>query len=284
MSALPFTEPSSVNSATTVQSTQDGRPHDVHPTRSASHTSLRSVVTLLRMQEASPWAVSKLRRCLDCIVALLALVILLPVFLLVALVVRFTSPGPVLFRQKRMGRNGTAFTLYKFRSMRADVQPGMRITVCGDPRVTRAGGWLRRFKLDELPQFWNVLRGDMSLVGPRPKLPHHEALFMSVRPGITGAATLAFRHEEEMLLGVPEHALEIFYEVFIKPTKARIDFEYMSSATFGSDVKLMWTTIVSCTGPCKASLAPRTTCAEDEWSMILSQASESFTQKCNETN
>ena len=271
MSALPFTEPSSVDSATTVQTAQDSHPHGVRPHRSASHTSLRSVVTLLRMQEASPWAVSKLRRCLDCVVALLALVILLPIFLLVALLVRFTSPGPVLFRQKRMGRNGTVFTLYKFRSMRADAWPGARITVSGDPRVTRIGAWLRRFKLDELPQFWNVLRGDMSLVGPRPKLPHHEALFMSVRPGITGAATLAFRHEEQLLLGVPEHSLEIFYEVFIKPAKARIDFEYMSSATFGSDVKLLWTTIVSCTGPCKASLKPRTARTEDEWSVILSQ-------------
>ena len=278
MSAIPFTEPSPVDSATAVYTNHD-HPQEIRRNRPGSHTSLRSVATtFLLMQEASPWAVSTLRRCFDCAIALLALVILLPVFVLVAVMVRVTSPGPVLFRQKRMGRHGTEFTLYKFRSMRAEEQPGARITVSGDPRVTPVGLWLRRFKLDELPQFWNVLRGDMSLVGPRPKLPHHEALFMSVRPGITGAATLAFRHEERLLLGVPEDALEIFYEVFIKPTKARIDFEYMHSATFRSDVRLLWTTLVSCTGSCKDSLAPGLTSRDEEWGVILSKASENFVE------
>jgi lipopolysaccharide/colanic/teichoic acid biosynthesis glycosyltransferase len=276
MSAIPFTEPSSVDSATAVYTNQGRYPHEIRQERSDSHA-LRSVATtLLLMQEASPWAVSKLRRCFDCAVALLALVILLPVFILVGLLVGLTSPGPVLFRQRRMGRHKTEFTRYKFRSMRDETRPGARITVSGDPRVTRVGSWLRRFKLDELPQFWNVLRGDMSLVGPRPKLPHHEALLMSVRPGITGAATLAFRHEEQMLLGVPEDALEIFYEVFIKPTKARIDFDYMHGATFRSDIRLLWTTIVSCTGPCRSSLAPGMADKDEQWSEILSKASDDF--------
>jgi len=279
MSAIPFTEPSSVDSATVVYTNQDRHPHEVRQERFGSCTSLRSVATtVLLMRGASPWAVSKLRRCFDCIVALLALVILLPVLILMGFLVWLTSPGPVLFRQRRMGRQGTEFTLYKFRSMRDDAQPGARITVSGDPRVTPVGVWLRRFKLDELPQFWNVLRGDMSLVGPRPKLPHHEALFMSVRPGITGAATLAFRHEEKMLLGVPEEALEIFYEIFIKPTKARIDFEYMHGATFRSDIRLLWTTIVSCTGSCNASSAPGLTGKDEEWGVILSKASEDFVE------
>jgi len=273
MSALPFTEPSSVDSRNAVRSNQRDDLDEIRKERRGSHTSLRAVTTFLLVQEASPWAVSKLRRCFDCMIAVVAVVVLLPLFLLVTLLIRMTSPGPVLFRQKRMGRDGKVFTLYKFRSMRADARRGARITVSGDPRVTPLGVWLRRFKVDELPQFWNVLRGDMSLVGPRPKLPHHEALFMSVRPGITGAATLAFRHEEKLLLGVPEHALEIFYEVFIKPTKARIDFEYMASATFGSDMRLLWTTIVSCTGwrkGCTSEVA-----ADDEvWGTILSKASK----------
>jgi lipopolysaccharide/colanic/teichoic acid biosynthesis glycosyltransferase len=276
MSAIPFTEPSSVDSATGVYTNQGRHPHEIRQERSGSQA-LRSVATtLLLMQEASPWAVSKLRRCFDCAVAFLALVILLPVFILVGLLVRITSPGPVLFRQRRMGRHGAEFTLYKFRSMRDDRRPGARITVSGDPRVTQVGAWLRRLKLDELPQFWNVLRGDMSLVGPRPKLPHHEALLMSVRPGITGPATLAFRHEEQMLLGVPEDALEIFYEIFIKPTKARIDFEYMHGATFRSDIWLLWTTIVSCTGPCRSNLAPGMADKDEQWSEILSKASDDF--------
>ena len=280
MSALPFTEPSSVESATAARSNQRGRQDDVHKDRRDSETRLRAVTTFLLAQEASPWAVSKLRRCLDCIVAVIALAALLPVFAVVALLVRITSPGPVLFRQKRMGRDGKVFTLYKFRSMRANARRGARITVSGDPRVTPLGVWLRRFKLDELPQFWNVLRGEMSLVGPRPKLPHHEALFMSVRPGITGAATLAFRHEEQLLLGVPEHALEIFYEVFIKPTKARIDFEYMSSATFGSDVRLLWTTIVSCTGLKKGCYLPEAAADDEVWGTVLSRAPEDFVETC----
>jgi lipopolysaccharide/colanic/teichoic acid biosynthesis glycosyltransferase len=283
MSALPYAEPSSVGSASAIHSNQTSHGYEVRQNRTASHTSLRSITTkLLLMQEASPWAVSKLRRCFDCVVAFLALIILSPVFLLVGLVVWVTSPGPVLFRQKRMGRHGTEFTLYKFRSMRADARPGAWITVCGDPRVTPVGVWLRRFKLDELPQFWNVLRGDMSLVGPRPKLPHHEALLMSVRPGITGAATLAFRHEEKLLLGVPEHALEIFYEVYIKPAKAKIDFEYMHGATFRSDIRLLWTTIVACTGSCNGSLAPKMAARDEEWQVILSNASENFVETWRE--
>ncbi len=150
-----------------------------------------------------------------------------------ALLVRVGSTGPIFFRQRRMGRNGREFTLYKFRSMSTcgDNSNGSCITVTGDTRITPVGTLLRRYKLDELPQFWNVLRGDMCLVGPRPKLPHHEALHMASRPGITGAATLAFRNEEDFLSEIPEDQLEVFYEMFVKPTKARLDLEYMRTAT-----------------------------------------------------
>lgn len=239
MSALSFAEFASVDAISPASS--DGND------RAAEQTSLRQVAApFLMVQKASPWAVSRLRRCFDCAIALCGIVFSLPILVLAALLVRITSRGPVLFRQKRMGRNGVEFTLYKFRSMRTEEQPGARITVSGDTRVTRVGSLLRRYKLDELPQFWNVLRGDMSIVGPRPKLPHHEALLLSVRPGITGPATLAFRHEEEMLRAIPEQDLDIFYEIFIKPTKARIDSEYMRDATCGSDIRLLSQTVFSC--------------------------------------
>jgi lipopolysaccharide/colanic/teichoic acid biosynthesis glycosyltransferase len=147
-----------------------------------------------------------------------------------------------------MGRHGIEFTLYKFRSMHVTDASGSPITVVGDSRITRLGAFLRRYKLDELPQFWNVLKGDMSLVGPRPKLPEHEALFLCVRPGLTGAATLAFRQEEEVLAGVPEHQLESFYHEVIKPSKAWIDTEYITNATFRSDLRLLSDTCTSCLG------------------------------------
>ena len=198
--------------------------------------------------DASPWALSTTRRLLDAFFAVIALIAFLPLMGFAALLVRLGSPGPVFFRQKRTGRNGSEFTLYKFRSMSigGGKDNGSCITVTGDARITPVGALLRRYKLDELPQFWNVLRGDMCLVGPRPKLPHHEALHMASRPGITGAATLAFRNEEDFLSEVPEGQLEGFYEMFVKPTKARLDLEYMRTATFASDLKILWRTATAC--------------------------------------
>lgn len=196
--------------------------------------------------EAGPWITSRRRRCMDVAVAAGALSILWPFLLAAALLVRFTSAGPILFRQRRMGRNGREFTLYKFRSMCVREHCGPHVTVMGDARITPIGAFLRRFKLDELPQFWNVLRGDMSLVGPRPKLPHHEGLHLLCRPGITGAATLAFRREEELLAGIPHHELDAFYEQVIKPEKARLDLDYIRTATFRSDLRLIWKTVACC--------------------------------------
>lgn len=198
--------------------------------------------------DASLWALSSTRRFLDALFAIVALIAFLPLMAFAALLVRLGSDGPVFFRQQRMGRNGREFTLYKFRSMatRGGSDNGSCITVTGDTRITPVGALLRRYKLDELPQFWNVLRGDMCLVGPRPKLPHHEALHMDCRPGITGAATLAFRNEEDFLSEIPEDQLEIFYEMFVKPTKAGLDLEYMRTATFASDLRILWRTATSC--------------------------------------
>lgn len=195
---------------------------------------------------ASEWALSRTRRAIDFLVATLALILFLPLMGIVAIAVRLSSPGPALFKQKRMGRNSTVFTLYKFRSMRVAADHSSPITVTGDNRITQIGKLLRKYKLDELPQFWNVLRGDMSLVGPRPKLAHHEGLHMPFRPGITGAATLAFRFEEEMLSQIPSQHLDTYYEKFVKPCKAKIDLEYMRSASFSTDVGVLWQTAKSC--------------------------------------
>jgi len=195
---------------------------------------------------SSRWVKSGVRRCLDIVIAAVALLALLPMMWLIAVFVRTSSPGPVVFRQRRSGRHRKAFTLYKFRSMRVEDLSGSAITVSGDPRITTVGAFLRRYKLDELPQFWNILIDDMSLVGPRPKLPHHEGLDLPYRPGITGMATLAFRNEEQILSVIPHHQLDEFYNGCIKPHKARLDLEYMRAATFWTDLTLLWLTIVSC--------------------------------------
>lgn len=201
----------------------------------------------------SGWAMSRTRRAVDFSFAAFALLLTSPIMLVVAIFVRLSSKGPALFRQERMGRNGEVFTLYKFRSMRlapvskrdADWQSH---TVIGDQRITLIGRLLRKYKLDELPQFWNIMRGDMSLIGPRPKLPHHEAIHMPFRPGITGAATLAFRYEEEMLGTVPAKHLDVYYDRHIKPRKAEIDWEYMTQASLRSDLRIVWLTIKACLG------------------------------------
>lgn len=228
------------------------------PAHAAERRSKPFLVNKERMlSSASPWAKSALRRAVDCGVAAAALLLLMPLLLFAAALVMADSRGPILFRQRRMGRNGREFTLYKFRSMRIEEGRQTCITVSGDARITRAGAFLRRHKLDELPQFWNVLRGDMALVGPRPKLPHLEPLHMTCRPGITGAATLAFRDEEALLSGIPKKDVEAFYERFIKPAKAKLDMEYMRRATFHSDVTILWKTFSACLARNEESRASR---------------------------
>jgi len=197
--------------------------------------------------EPSPWSVSALKRCIDVAFAAVALLLFWPLLVLAAVLVRYESPGPVIFRQKRVGRNGVLFTVLKFRTMALDAQEdGPSLTKRGDPRVTRFGGFLRKYKLDELPQLVNVLRGDMSLIGPRPKLPHLEVMHMPFRPGLTGAATLAFRCEEEMLQDIPDDELEAYYCRTIKPLKAKIDWDYMGEATLASDFSLLYETVFCC--------------------------------------
>jgi lipopolysaccharide/colanic/teichoic acid biosynthesis glycosyltransferase len=196
---------------------------------------------------ASPWTVSALKRFLDAAVSLVVLVIFAAPMLLIALCVRLTSPGPALFRQRRVGRNGKLFVIYKFRSMTVNAGAGIGLTKHGDHRITPLGRWLRKVKLDELPQFYNVVLGDMSLVGPRPKLPQYVVLRNTpYRPGITGAATLAFRREEEILSRIHPAEMENFYHRHIKPLKARIDARYMCRATFWSDLRIIAATFLAC--------------------------------------
>ena len=176
---------------------------------------------------------------------LAALPFIAPVFLLIALAIRITSPGPVFFLQKRMGQHGRPFSILKFRSMHHRVPTGRgTITTIDDKQITHVGRVLRAWKLDELPQLLNVLRGDMSLVGPRPRVPDQPAGRLDCRPGVSGAASLVFAREEVLLAGVPRHQLNTYYAGRVIPVKQRLDNAYMARATFSSDVRLLILTIL----------------------------------------
>lgn len=187
------------------------------------------------------------KRGFDIVCAALGLVLLAPTLLFAAVWVRVDSPGPVLFRQTRVGRFGKPFTIHKFRTMR--VEPGAAITVGEDPRITRSGRFLRQTKLDELPQLWDVLRGVMSLVGPRPELPHYVALYpadlrervLAVRPGITDPASLAFSREAELLAAAADPERE--YREVILPAKLRLSAEYAARANLATDLRLILATL-----------------------------------------
>ncbi len=208
----------------------------------------------LTSPSASAWSLSSSKRAVDLAVALLVLAVLGLPLLAIALGVRLTSRGPALFSQYRVGRDGHLFRIYKFRSMTMDAgERGPGLTRDGDCRITPAGRWLRKLKLDELPQFYNILRGEMSLVGPRPKLPRYAGIAnMPYRPGITGAATLAFRSEEGILSRVHPGQMDDFYDRHIRPIKARIDARYMCRATFWSDMRLIAATFFACLSPAPA--------------------------------
>jgi lipopolysaccharide/colanic/teichoic acid biosynthesis glycosyltransferase len=201
---------------------------------------------------ASNWTVSTTRRFLDIAVALLVLTVFSIPMLAIATLIQFSSRGPAFFVQPRVGRKGKLFRIYKFRTMisSSGTASGPSLTRDGDSRITPLGRILRKLKLDELPQFYNILRGDMSLVGPRPKLPQYAAIRnMPFRPGITGAATLAFRREEEVLRHIHPSLLDVFYNQQIRPMKANIDLNYMAHATFLSDLRIVAATFLACIMP-----------------------------------
>jgi lipopolysaccharide/colanic/teichoic acid biosynthesis glycosyltransferase len=189
----------------------------------------------------SSWSRSRSKRILDAVCVISALPVVMPVLLLAAVAVRLTSEGPVLFRQERSGRHGQPFTIYKFRTMPVGNSSIERpsITTSTNQRFTPVGPFLRRWKLDELPQIFNVLRGDMSLVGPRPKLPEHQFTDLACRPGITGNATCFFAREEILFAGVPAEELAALNNDFVLPFKERLDYEYMSTASCSSDLRLI---------------------------------------------
>ena len=188
----------------------------------------------------SPWSRSSAKRVFDCVCVVSMLPILIPAFLLIGLAVRLTSPGPVLFLQKRMGRHGREFTILKFRTMiHTAHRTHQPVTTSGNQLFTPVGPFLRRWKLDEIPQLFNVLAGHMSLVGPRPKLPEHAISNVPCRAGITGAATIAFAREESILDRIPKSHLDSFYHSVVLPAKHKLDEEYMARATFSSDLKLI---------------------------------------------
>jgi len=197
--------------------------------------------------EKYAWNRSAAKRIFDLIFALAILMILWPVMLIAALLVKFGSKGPVFFQQTRMGQDGKSFRLFKFRTMEhARHDPGSGLTRQGDARVFPVGRFLRRWKLDELPQFFNVLQGDMSLVGPRPDLPVYisslkgaQRQILLLKPGITGAATLQFSDEEKVLATVPPEQLESFYISQVLPEKVRLDLQYASRASLASDLKVL---------------------------------------------
>ena len=190
------------------------------------------------------------KRLFDLALALPALALALPLMVAITLWVRLDSAGPALFRQQRVGRHGRLFHIHKFRTMRVrSSQAGPLITVAGDARVTRAGRWLRRTKLDELPQLLDVIRGDMSLVGPRPEVPRYMALYpdearrliLSVRPGVTDRATIEFRDEERLLAAAsdPERA----YVEQVMPIKQRYYLDYVARRSLAGDVGILIDTL-----------------------------------------
>ena len=189
------------------------------------------------------------KRAMDVGGVLLALPLALPLMAAIALWVRVDSPGPALFRQQRVGRGGRLFCMLKFRTMHAQ-SAGPQITATGDTRITRAGRWLRAAKLDELPQLINVLRGDMSLVGPRPEVPRYIALYsedvrrqiLSVRPGITDRAAIEFRDEECLLAQSSDP--ERTYVERIMPVKQRLYLDYVARHSVPGDVAILVQTVL----------------------------------------
>jgi lipopolysaccharide/colanic/teichoic acid biosynthesis glycosyltransferase len=190
-----------------------------------------------------------LKRCFDFLAALLGLILLSPVLLLTALSVRCDSRGPIFFKQERVGRGFRRFRIYKFRTMVVDAPKlGLQITAGEDPRITRVGRFLRKWKLDELPQLVNVLKGEMSLVGPRPEVPRYVEMFredyacvLSVRPGITDPASLKYRNEATILAqsANPEET----YVREILPEKITLAKQYVAQASLRGDIALIWKTI-----------------------------------------
>ena len=189
-----------------------------------------------------------MKRAFDIVMSWLGLLVLSPLFLILAVWIKLDSPGPVFYRQVRVGRYNRDFRIFKFRSMRVGADKGSLVTIGGrDPRITRSGYFIRKFKLDELPQLINVLVGDMSLVGPRPEVRHYvdywtpeQMHVLDVRPGITDPASIKFRNENELMAQAEDP--EKYYIEVIMQEKLKLYLEYVRSHSFWGDIKLIFKT------------------------------------------
>ena len=189
-----------------------------------------------------------MKRLFDFITSLIGLIVLVPIFIIVSLLVKISSVGPVFFVQKRIGKNGKIFQMIKFRSMYVIQNSTSNISVKGDVRITKIGAFLRKFKLDELPELLNVLKGDMSLVGPRPdvcgyadNLTGEDRKILELRPGITGVASLKY-YDEEDVLATQDNPLKFNDEV-IYPDKVRLNLDYYYNNNLWIDIKIIFATI-----------------------------------------
>ena len=191
-----------------------------------------------------------MKRLFDIIASGIGLLLLCPLFLLIGIWIKLDSVGPIFYRQVRVGRNNKDFRIFKFRSMRTDADKGSLVTIGGrDPRITRSGYFIRKFKIDELPQLINVFVGDMSIVGPRPEVRHYvnywtpeQMHVLDVRPGITDPASIRYRNENE-LLGKAEDPEQYYIDVVMQE-KIKLYLEYVEQHSFWYDIKLIFQTFL----------------------------------------
>lgn len=192
------------------------------------------------------------KRIFDFLLSLLGVIILSPIFIIVSIAIKIDSKGDILFLQKRVGRFGKEFNIYKFRTMVTDAEKlGKQITIGKDNRITKVGAFLRKFKIDELPQLFNVLKGDMSLVGPRPEVTKYVDLYneeqrkvLNVRPGITDMASLRYKDEND-ILGKVDNPEEYYINVIMKD-KLSLNIEYIEKSNVFFDIYLIVKTIIKC--------------------------------------
>ena len=187
-------------------------------------------------------------RCFDIFFSFLGLICLLPIFLIIYIAIISESKGGAIYSQQRIGKDGKPFSLYKFRSMRTDADKGSLITIGADSRITRSGMFLRKYKLDELPQLWNVLKGDMSLVGPRPEVERYVRLYtdeqrrvLNVRPGITDYASIQYADENEILGRAADPERE--YVEHIMPDKINLNMRYINNHTAKEYFRIIFLTL-----------------------------------------
>lgn len=191
-----------------------------------------------------------MKRLFDIITSWVVLCFFLPFGIIISLLILLGSKGGVFYTQERIGKNGKPFGLFKFRSMKENAEKDGRLTIgMRDPRITKVGFFLRKYKLDEFPQFINVLKGDMSIVGPRPEVKEYvdlysedQLLILNVRPGITDLASLEFFNENE-ILGKADDAQKAYVDE-VMPAKIELNKKYLENPTIGADLKIMWRTFI----------------------------------------